>query len=84
MPSISLGLQQMPEVGPAVPAAGRAAAALLNGPIIQLVFGVQQVQLAVVGIYMAVASVAAGIYTVKEVDAPLHSLQNVGRGSHSP
>ena len=56
-----LSLQKMADVGSAVAAAGRALTALLYGPFIQLVLGIKQIQLAMVGIYMAMAAITAGI-----------------------
>ena len=75
--------QKMPDIGAAVSAADRAAAAFLDRPRIQLVCLVQQIQLAVIGINMAVAAVPAGIDAVEEIDASFYTFQNVRRRSDS-
>ena len=62
----------MADIGPAVAAAGRTLAALLDGPVIQLVLRVEQIDLTQVGVEMSMASVAAGIYAVEEVDTPVN------------
>ena len=56
----------MPDVGPAVGTAGRAHAALFDGAGIQLIFLVEQVQLSLVCVHMAVASVSGGVDTIEE------------------
>ena len=73
----------MADIGSAVAAAGRAPAALLDRAHIFLVLLVEQVDLALIRVYMTVAAVAGRINTVKEVNAALHSLQNIGRRSDS-
>ena len=73
----------MTDVSPAVGTAGRTLTAFLNGAVIQLVLLVKEVELALVGVYMAVAAVSGRVYTVKEINAPVYCLQNVGRRSHA-
>ena len=42
-----------------------------------------RIQLALVGVHMAVASVPGWIYAVKEVHAPVNRFQDIGRSSHA-
>ena len=78
-----LRLQQMADIGSGISAAGRAAAAFLNRPVVQLIFRVEQVDLPVIRIQMAVPPVSCGINAVEKVHASLHALQDVCRGSHA-
>ena len=73
----------MPDIGPGIPSAGRTLTSLLNGPLIQLIFGVKEIDFALVGIEMAMSAVSGGIHAVKEIHAPLHALQNIGRSPDS-
>ena len=78
-----LCLKQMADICPAVASAGRTLATLLNGTGIQLIFGVEQIQFSKVGVHVAMASVPAWIYAVKEIHAPGNTLQNISRCSHT-
>ena len=69
----------MPDIRAAVFPAGGTAAALLDRALIQLVGLVQEVQLAVIGVHVAVAAVPAGIDAVEKVDAALHAFQDIRR-----
>ena len=77
-PQRFLGLDQVTQIGPAVAGpADRAAASFFNGPLVQLITGVSDMDRTLVGVQVAVASVPAGIYTVKEIHASVHSLQDI-------
>ena len=76
-------LQQMSYICPRVIPAGRAVTALLDGPHILLKFLIEQVQLPELRIYMSMASVAAGIYAVKEIYAPVYSLYDIEGSPYS-
>ena len=77
-----LCLEQMADIGSGISAAGRTITALFNGPLIQFIFGIEKIDFPVIGVEMAVASVSAGVYTVKKVHPSLYRFQNIGRGSH--
>ena len=65
-----LRFQQMANVSPAVALAGGALAAFLNRPLVTLVFLVEEVHLAMVGVEVAMAAIAARVYAVKKIHAP--------------
>ena len=60
-------LQKMADICSAVTTAGRALTAFLNRILVQLVFGIKQIQLPMIGIDMSMTSVTAWIYTGKEM-----------------
>ena len=78
-----LRFQQMTDISPAVMLTCRTLTAFLDRPGIQFVFGIEQIQLPLIGIDMSVASVSAGIDTIKEINSPLHTFQNIRRSPHS-
>ena len=74
--------EQMTYVSPAETPAGRASAALLYGPGIQLIGLVLQIKLTEMGIDLPVPSVSGGIHAVKEIHAPVHGFNDILRRSH--
>ena len=74
-----LRLEQVANICPAVMAAGRTLASLLDRTVIQLIFGIKEVQLAVLCIDMSVTAVSGRINAVKEIHATVDGLQNIQR-----
>ena len=64
----------MTDIGSAVRAAGRTLAALFNGAHILCELLVEQVELSVIGVYMAMTAISGGVDAVKKVHAPVHTL----------
>ena len=64
----------MAYIASAVRAAGRTLAAFFNRTVIQLIFLVKQIQLAMVGIYMSMAAISGWVDTVKKVYSPVYCL----------
>ena len=75
-------LEQVADVGPAVLAAGGAAAGGVDGALVPLILGVFDVDDAAPGVQVAVAGVAAGHDAVEQVDAAGHRLEDVAGGAH--
>ena len=74
-----LRLEQVANICPAVMAAGRTLTSLLDRTVIQLIFGIKEVQLAVLCIDMSVTAVSGRINAVKEIHATVDGLQNIQR-----
>ena len=75
--------QQMTDIRSAVTAACRTLTALFNRSVIQFIFGIKKIQLAMISVDMAVTSVTAGIYTIKEIHTTIYRFQNICRSSNS-
>ena len=73
----------MADIGSGIPHAGRASASFLNGPVVCFISGIEQIPFAFIGIDMSMPPVSGGIHTVKEIHAPLHTFQYIGRRSHT-
>ena len=64
--------QQMSDIGPAVVTACRTLAPFFDRLWIQLIFCVEQIQLSMIRVDMAMAAVSAWINTVKEINSPVY------------
>ena len=74
-----LRFQQMPDVSLGITSACRTGTSLFDGPLIQLIFRIEKIDLAMVRIQMAVPAVSGRVHTVEKVNAALHALEDVGR-----
>lgn len=60
-----LCFEQMADIGSRIPLARRTSTAFLNWALIQFIFCVEQIQLAMVRVDMAMSSIPGWVYTVK-------------------
>ena len=61
-------LKQMPDVSPGIPPAGRTPASLLDRTLIQLIFGIEKIDLSAVCVQVSVSSVSGRIHA-REFDS---------------
>ena len=78
-----LCLQQMTDIGTAIPAAYRTSTILIQRPVISLILCIKEIQFSMVGISMTMSSIAGRIYTIKEIHTSFYRLQNILRCSDS-
>lgn len=82
-PQHFFGFEQVAYIGSGVSSAGRAVTAFFYRALVQFELSVKKIDLSMVGIQMSMASVSGRVNTVKEVYAPFHTFQNIGRSSHT-
>ena len=76
--------KQVPDIGTAVAAADGAVTVGIDGPLIQLVLGVFQIDGSIPGKQSGMPGVSRRHDTVEEINAPGNGLDDIGRSSSNP